>query len=65
MPALWRSGGWRPAGADRQYLHPFEGVNLLLFAAWPMLAACLALYALRDADTLTAESWRQTNRTHP
>lgn len=26
--------------------------NLLFFAAWPMLAACFALYYLRDADTL-------------
>ena len=34
----------------RQYLDPFG--NLLFFAAWPMLAACLALYLLRDLDTL-------------
>lgn len=34
--------------AWRQYLDPFD--NLLFFAAWPMLAACLALYLLRDAD---------------
>lgn len=25
-------------------------INLLFFAAWPMLAACIALYLLRDAD---------------
>lgn len=25
--------------------------NLLFFAAWPMLAACFALYLLRDQDT--------------
>ena len=36
----------------RQYLHPFEGNNLLFFAAWPMLAACLTLYWLRDLDTI-------------
>lgn len=36
-----------------QYMNPFE--NLLFFAAWPMLAACFALYLLRDADTLL--SW--------
>ncbi|MDX1705005.1 hypothetical protein [Pseudidiomarina sp.] len=30
------------------YLDPFN--NLLFFAAWPMLAACLALYLLRDED---------------
>lgn len=33
----------------RLYLDPFE--NLLFFAAWPMLAACLTLYLLRDLDT--------------
>lgn len=32
-----------------QYLDAFN--NLLFFAAWPMLAACAALYLLRDADT--------------
>lgn len=32
------------------YLDPWS--NLLFFAAWPMLAACFALYYLRDADTL-------------
>ena len=45
----------------RQYLHPFEGASILFFAAWPMLAACLALYALRDSDTLTVEGRQQTN----
>lgn len=34
----------------RQYLDPFD--NLLFFAAIPMLAACVALFLLRDADTL-------------
>jgi len=33
----------------RMYLTPFP--NLLYFAAWPMLAACFALYSLRDLDT--------------
>ena len=36
-----------------QYLAPFDGPNLLFFAAWPMLAACAALYALRDHDAFT------------
>ena len=36
----------------RQYLHPFDGSNLLFFAAWPMLAACFTLYWLRDLDTM-------------
>lgn len=35
-----------------KYLSPFEASNLLFFAAWPMLAACFALFYLRDADTL-------------
>lgn len=34
----------------RQYLDPFN--NLLFFAAWLMLAACFALYLLRDLDTM-------------
>lgn len=34
----------------RQYLHPFEDNHLLFFAAWPMLAACIAVYMLRDLD---------------
>jgi putative oxidoreductase len=38
----------------RQYLHPFEGPNILFFAAWPMLGACFALFYLRDFDML----WR-------
>lgn len=38
--------------AFRQYFHPFEGPNILFFAAWPMLGACFALYYLRDLDTL-------------
>ena len=35
-----------------KYLAPFDAHNLLYFAAWPMLAACFALYVLRDSDTL-------------
>ncbi|PCM45923.1 hypothetical protein [Marinobacter sp. ANT_B65] len=34
-----------------KYLQPFD--NLLFFAAWPMLAACAALFLLREYDTLT------------
>jgi len=33
-----------------KYLSPFEPGNLLFFAAWPMLAACFALFYLRDLD---------------
>ena len=35
--------------AYAQYYDAFN--NLLFFAAWPMLAACAALYLLREADT--------------
>jgi uncharacterized membrane protein YkgB len=35
-----------------QYLAPFEGPNLLFFAAWPMLAACVTLFLLRDQDKM-------------
>ncbi|TBR41971.1 hypothetical protein CBF23_008510 [Marinomonas agarivorans] len=34
-----------------RYFNPFEGANLLFFAAWPMLAAIVALYLLREFDT--------------
>ena len=36
----------------KQYLAPFADKNLLFFAAWPMLAACYAVFILRDRDTL-------------
>ncbi|MEO6264685.1 MAG: hypothetical protein ABIO58_06980 [Luteimonas sp.] len=45
----------------RQYSQPFEGANLMFFAAWPMLAACVALYLLRDSDTYT---FRSRGRSH-
>jgi len=35
-----------------QYLSPFEGPNLLFFAAWPMLAACVMLFLFREKDTM-------------
>lgn len=31
------------------YIDPFN--NMLFWAAWPMLAACFALYLMRDMDT--------------
>ena len=37
-----------------KYLNPAEG--RLYFAAWPMLAACFALYLLRDSDTMFTAS---------
>lgn len=36
----------------KAYFAPYEGSHLLFFTAWPMLAACFALYTLRDKDTL-------------
>lgn len=36
----------------RQYFAPYTDSNLLFFAAWPMLAACFALFYLRDLDTM-------------
>ncbi len=41
----------------RQYLDPFD--HLLFFAAWPMLAACIALYLLRDYDSLLSIDGRK------
>ncbi|MGA9421774.1 MAG: hypothetical protein WBW61_05375 [Rhodanobacteraceae bacterium] len=38
----------------QQYFHAFERVNLLFFAAWPMLGACVALFLLRDEDRLAS-----------
>lgn len=44
-----------------QYLAAFD--NLLFFAAWPMLAACVALFLLRESDTmLSLDSLRQRSR---
>jgi putative oxidoreductase len=40
----------------RLYMPPFQGDNLLFFAAWPMLAVCFSLYLLRKQDTLLAFS---------
>jgi len=37
-----------------QYLAPYDGANILFFAAWPMLAACLALYLLRNYDEIAS-----------
>ncbi len=39
-----------------QYIAPFEGANLLFFAAWPMLAACFTLFLLRDQDKMLSVS---------
>ena len=41
-----------------RYLDPWK--NLLFFAAWPMLAACVTLFLLRDEDTLYAVRGKQS-----
>lgn len=43
----------------KQYFSPFDKGNLLFFAAWPMLAACFAVYLLREEDTLFTLSRRK------
>ena len=40
------------ASSWMMYLDPFAVPNILFFAAFPMLAACTALYLLREEDTL-------------
>ncbi len=40
------------ASTWKRMLNPWEVPNLLFFAALPMLAACVALYLLRDEDRL-------------
>lgn len=44
----------------RQYLDGFD--NLLFFAAWPMLAACIALFLLRAHDRLLSVDAMRQNR---
>lgn len=45
----------------KQYLDAFD--NLLFFAAWPMLAACITLFLLRKFDTiLNADAMRTVAR---
>ena len=46
----------------KQYLNPYEGPNILFFAAWPMLAACIALYVLRDEDKLLSFGKQQERK---
>lgn len=46
----------------RQYLAPWEGSHLLFFAAWPMLAACVTLFILRDQDRLLSFEIRTSDR---
>lgn len=50
-------------GPYQQYLSPFANNSLLFFAAWPMLAACFALYLLRDLDTWSIAGYRRKKST--
>ena len=47
----------------KQYLDGFD--NLLFFAAWPMLAACVALFLLRAHDRLLSVDAMRPNRKLP
>ena len=43
-----------------RYFDPWTAQNLLFVAAFPMLAACWALWSLRDQDTiLSFDAWRK------
>ncbi|MEO0458426.1 MAG: hypothetical protein AAF152_17845 [Cyanobacteria bacterium P01_A01_bin.114] len=44
-----------------RFLDPYTAPNLLFFASWPMLAACFAVFYLRDLDTLWTVD-RSSNR---
>ena len=43
----------------QQYLNPWEKPNLLFFAAFPMLAACVGLWLLRKWDVWTIDGIRE------
>lgn len=53
--------GVSTVSAYNNYLAPFTGPNLLFFAAWPMLAACVGLYVLKDQDTWWVVKVRSSN----
>jgi len=42
----------------QQYLNPWEKPNLLFYAAFPMLAACVGLWLLRKWDVWTVDGIR-------
>lgn len=44
----------------QQYLNPWEKPNLLFFAAWPMLAAIVTLWLLRDYDGKSLDMYFNT-----
>ncbi|QDS93967.1 hypothetical protein FF011L_27440 [Roseimaritima multifibrata] len=46
----------------QQYMNPWEKPNLLFFAAFPMLAACVTLWLLREYDQWTVDGCRKTSK---
>ncbi len=46
------------ASCYQQYLNPWEKPNLLFYAAFPMLAACIGLWLLRKWDVWTVDGLR-------
>lgn len=50
------------ASACQNYLNPWEKPNLLFFAAFPMLAACIGLWLLRTWDVWTVDGLRDRSR---
>jgi putative oxidoreductase len=50
------------ASSWQQYLSPLDPRNMLFHAAIPMLAACVALFMLRDHDTMFTATDIRTRR---
>ncbi len=46
-----------------RYIDPWAGSNLLFFAAFPMLAACIALFILRKHDLFSVDAWHASTGT--
>lgn len=43
-----------------QYMNPWSKPNLLFFAAFPMLAACVALFLMRQYDRISVDGSKVT-----
>ena len=44
------------ASSWKQYLAPYENLNILFYAALPMLSACIALWMLRRFDSYSIDA---------
>ena len=44
------------ASSWKQYIAPYENLNILFYAAIPMLSACIALWMLRRFDAYTIDA---------